>query len=823
MKKLIVLLSVLLIAAQASALTVDLVNGDFETGDLTGWTTADELNYVYAKAEVVVSLGGDPVDKGNYVFEGNDYNATVVAASDVWQADTKYTISLDIYNSPGAYNPFIAVNPGDNGNPWSGWSSGSPWRFGIGGLGETLPDGWQTREIIFTTPGAGGLGIGQPISIGFQLWSNSGNAEDYVRMDNISLSFSSIKIVESCGTTIVNEIDATYDEDTYTIALKSKPTSSVTVTCDPYDSQINLNGGSAGAAVNLTFTTANWDTAQTVTVKAESDTEHYEGASTATIEFSSSSNDSNYDGISIPDLDVTVVDPSNGTYGDFVVYGFWGDNPFVMEKLTHKQIGFNSFNSAGDISSAASGWTNSVDLCHRYGVKAIIGFGDPDPFMDMWDNSDGSRDNFVSNLTQWLIDSGADGVDFDREWEPYPMGPDYDALIVDCKAAFAPYNFTVSADVYIGRGELTSTGLGSIDHLNLMDYASLGWAIDMINYWLGRGAASSTIMIGMADGWDGDRDEDSYGFRQEIAIEKTQYAIDNGFGGVMIFRTDMDSMDPATSLLQAIRDTIINHYGFICEPTSVYDLDDDKKVTLGDFAMFANIYLEPGGMNAGDLIGFTNAWLLDLGLVGHWKFDQSSGDIAAGSAYCDQSGTLTNMEDADWVAAVDRPGNALEFDGVDEFVEITDYKGVTGSAARTVTAWIKTSTTGEIITWGTASSGEKWIFRVQDDNGTAGAIRLEVGIGFVVGSIDLRDGDWHHVAAVLEEGDTDILDVKLYVNGVLETLSASDGPRQINTASGADVKIGVFAGSDRYFTGQIDDVRIYSRGLSDTEIWELAN
>ena len=84
------------------------------------------------------------------------------------------------------------------------------------------------------------------------------------------------------------------------------------------------------------------------------------------------------------------------------------------------------------------------------------------------DNGDGSRDDFVSNVTQWLIDSNFDGVDFDNESGPF--GADYDSLIVDCASAFSSYGFTVGAEVYINRAELTSTGLNAIDHLNLMAY-----------------------------------------------------------------------------------------------------------------------------------------------------------------------------------------------------------------------------------------------------------------------------------------------------------------------------------------------------------------
>jgi hypothetical protein len=63
-------------------------------------------------------------------------------------------------------------------------------------------------------------------------------------------------------------------------------------------------------------------------------------------------------------------------------------------------------------------------------------------------------------------------------------------------------------------------------------------------------------------------------------------------------------------------------------------------------------------------------------------------------------------------------------------VEATGYDGVLGTHARTATAWIKTTALGEIISWGQNVTGQKWIFRVQNSNGQAGAIRVEVSGGY---------------------------------------------------------------------------------------------
>ncbi|MHC4331806.1 MAG: LamG-like jellyroll fold domain-containing protein [Planctomycetota bacterium] len=168
----------------------------------------------------------------------------------------------------------------------------------------------------------------------------------------------------------------------------------------------------------------------------------------------------------------------------------------------------------------------------------------------------------------------------------------------------------------------------------------------------------------------------------------------------------------------------------------------------------------------GDVWSFTTipdiAVTDDPNLVGWWTLDEGVGNTALDWSGHGNHGTLQG--DLQWVNGYD--GGALEFDGSgDDIVEAASFEGVTGTQSRTVTAWIRTSALGEIASWGQNVAGQKWIFRVQDSNGQAGAIRVEVNGGYQVGSIDLRDGTWHHVAAVLvDDGSPDVMEITLYVD-----------------------------------------------------------
>ncbi len=106
-----------------------------------------------------------------------------------------------------------------------------------------------------------------------------------------------VVLIESGAVTNVTEGGAT---DTYTLVLRSQPTADVVITLDP-GTQL------ATSATTVTFTPANWNIAQTVTVTAIDDTV-VEGSHTGTINHTVTSGDANYNGIGITAVVANITD-----------------------------------------------------------------------------------------------------------------------------------------------------------------------------------------------------------------------------------------------------------------------------------------------------------------------------------------------------------------------------------------------------------------------------------------------------------------------------------------------------------------------------------
>ncbi|MBV5348626.1 hypothetical protein JZU61_03060, partial [bacterium] len=151
------------------------------------------------------------------------------------------------------------------------------------------------------------------------------------------------------------------------------------------------------------------------------------------------------------------------------------------------------------------------------------------------------------------------------------------------------------------------------------------------------------------------------------------------------------------------------------------------------------------------------------------------------------------------------PGNAMAFDGSNDFVDVGNGTSVKLTQG-TLEAWIKTSGSGtnsNIIT-------KQWAYGLFLYNNVL-AIYEWGGAGFISTGINLADNRWHHVAFSFNSGVSNGSFV--YVDGELKLTTKY-------TVSNQNVSLGIGAltSGGELFTGTIDEVRIWNTLRSQAEI-----
>lgn len=203
----------------------------------------------------------------------------------------------------------------------------------------------------------------------------------------------------------------------------------------------------------------------------------------------------------------------------------------------------------------------------------------------------------------------------------------------------------------------------------------------------------------------------------------------------------------------------------------------------------------------------------ERGLVAYWSFDEGEGKIAHDYS---GMGNDAQIRGANWVEGVS--GKALSFDGRSvlicggglelSFVFPADYS---------LEVWVKhTSKDPQIYIskWTGSGSESGWWLGYYEravqfgDYYEGGQIRIK--------GQDIADGKWHYIVGV-RKGNK----LSLYVDG--QKVAEGESPRKVAGDNLAPLLIGDF-GNPRYpkwpFKGAIDEVRVYSRALSEEEIQE---
>ncbi|MDX6439390.1 MAG: hypothetical protein QOF45_1973, partial [Gaiellaceae bacterium] len=199
------------------------------------------------------------------------------------------------------------------------------------------------------------------------------------------------------------------------------------------------------------------------------------------------------------------------------------------------------------------------------------------------------------------------------------------------------------------------------------------------------------------------------------------------------------------------------------------------------------------------------------GLVGAYSFDATSGTSVADSSGSGNTGTLSGPV---WTAG--KTGNALSFDGINDWVTIADAASLDLTSGMTLEAWVKPTAKDDIwrtvVTKETRGNLTYGLFSNSDTRqpvgiSTIGSSALQ---SIVRGTGPTAAGAWTHLATTYN-GAT----LRLYANGAQVASQAVTGA--MANSAGA-LRIGGNAIWAEWFSGQIDDLRIYNKALTAAQV-----
>ncbi|HEY7708553.1 MAG TPA: LamG domain-containing protein, partial [Candidatus Entotheonella sp.] len=327
----------------------------------------------------------------------------------------------------------------------------------------------------------------------------------------------------------------------------------------------------------------------------------------------------------------------------------------------------------------------------------------------------------------------------------------------------------------------------------------------------------------------------------------------DGVGGINLGRVVVDPTTTLTSDFTADSLQIVANDMFVTdgyEMTIIGTLDIDgtldassgtdgaSTITVGGtWDMSGGIFINTAstvilnGTQSSSLIsgGQTfNHLIINDGLIGYWKFDETAaGSFADASGYANtgtglgatgSNNTPQPSVSTPVVNFADR--RALDFDGTNDRVEIDDddYLDISGNG--TIAAWARRDAAGvwhSIVAKGDANFNylHNYGLEIRDVN----TVTCIIGNGTtdnVLDSVSTIAGDqqYHHFACTWDGSN-----LRVYIDGVQNNSVAQTITPQANTSP---LYIGQFGGDVDYFDGAIDDVRIYNRALSAQEIARLA-
>jgi len=216
-------------------------------------------------------------------------------------------------------------------------------------------------------------------------------------------------------------------------------------------------------------------------------------------------------------------------------------------------------------------------------------------------------------------------------------------------------------------------------------------------------------------------------------------------------------------------------------------------------------------------------------LAAYWNLDETTGTTSNDLSGNNNTGTfwnnptISNPGDVSPVPVGNQRSLIFNATGSTMRVNVNDSASLRISGPMTVSAWVKPSAytpsyqKGVIEKWTDGATDiDGYMFRLGWSANGNNVPTFTLGNGTtrlgVAGPPELVNGTWTHVAGVYD--GTDML---MYVNGTLVGTTANAGAVVPTAANTRELHLGSDYGTE-VFTGNIDDARIYNRGLTAVEV-----
>jgi glucose/arabinose dehydrogenase/PKD repeat protein/chitodextrinase len=201
------------------------------------------------------------------------------------------------------------------------------------------------------------------------------------------------------------------------------------------------------------------------------------------------------------------------------------------------------------------------------------------------------------------------------------------------------------------------------------------------------------------------------------------------------------------------------------------------------------------------------------GLAAAWGFNEASGTTAADASGNNNTATLVGGP----ARVAGKYGNALSFDQVNDYLSVPNSTSLNfGGNAATLSMWINPgSISGDSVVlgkfWNTNMSSPYYQYGLELSGGKP-QFHIGTSAGLAGAGMDtaLALNQWTHLAVVFN-GTT----AEFYING---TMVSSKSLLASITARGMALRMAADASTGQFYKGLLDNVRVYNRALSGTEV-----